>query len=444
MLSPTPAVDVSSLRRKVAWRVLPIAFLLYIASYLDRANIAFAKLRMAGDLKFSDGVFGQGIGIFFLGYLILGIPGALIVERLSARKLFVSILITWGIISASTAFVRTPAEFYLARFILGIAEAAFFPGIIVYFTHWFLQGDRAKAISGLLMAIPLSLALGAPLSALMLDLKWLGLAGWQWIFLLEGLPAVLLGVVVFYRFSDRPCDAKWLTAQERDYLESALRAEARLKDQRGRVSVTQAMRHRNVLLLGFGILAANSGGYALGFWLPTTLKSLSGGSDQLALLYSCLFYSCGLISVLVSGKAADRSGVPKWNCAGGMLATGLFLSASVIPGQAFPLRMAWLCMTALAGYSWATPFWTLPTLALSSSAAAVAIGLINMAANLAGYLGNYAMGRLRMDGFGDSSCLVILAACFVIGAALVSFVHVRREPTAGEVGAGSGPGLSQR
>src|ERR1044071_1365951 len=218
------------LRRKVAWRVLPLVFVLYVVAYLDRANVGFAKLRMASDLKFSEEVFGLGIGIFFIGYLSLEIPGALLVERWSARKWFARILISCGFISALTAFVRTPSQFYLARFFLGVAEAGFFPGIIVYFTHWFTSRDRARALSGLIIAVPLSLALGAPVSALLLDANWLGLAGWKWLFIIEGLPAVLLGIVTLLVLTDRPRDAKWLTPAERDYLEQALAAEARAKD----------------------------------------------------------------------------------------------------------------------------------------------------------------------------------------------------------------------
>jgi len=210
------AIDPAALRRKVAWRVLPLVFVIYIVAYLDRANVGFAKLRMASDLKFSEEVFGLGIGIFFIGYLILEIPGALLVERWSARKWFARILISWGFISALTAFVRTPMQFYVARFLLGVAEAGFFPGIIVYFTHWFANRDRGRALSGLVMAVPFSLAMGAPVSALLLDANWLDLAGWKWLFILEGLPAVLLGMVTLIWMTDRPRNARWLTPGERD------------------------------------------------------------------------------------------------------------------------------------------------------------------------------------------------------------------------------------
>jgi ACS family tartrate transporter-like MFS transporter len=417
-------IDFAVLRRKVAWRVLPLVVVMYFVSYLDRANVAFAKLRMANDLKFSEEVFGLGIGIFFIGYLILEIPGALLVERWSARKWFSRILITWGIISALTAFVQTSGQFYCIRFLLGVAEAGYFPGIIVYFTHWFTQGDRSRALSGLLLAVPLSLALGAPLSALLLDVNWLGLAGWRWLFIIEGLPAVVLGCGVLFWMTDRPHQAKWLTANERDYLADRLAAEARAKDNAGKVSVRQALRLPNVWLLVLSIFIANTGGYALAFWLPTTIKNLSGGSDRATLLYSCVYYTCGAVSVILAGQSADRSGERKWHCVAGMVATGVFLSCSAISGQAFGLTMLWLCLTALSAYFWISPFWTLPTLALNASAAAVAIGLINMAANLAGYLGNHVTGWLRSHGYSESVCLLFLAICFAAGGLLLSRLKV--------------------
>src|SRR6185436_3236865 len=201
-------IEPDALRRKIAWRILPFVFLLYIVAYLDRANVGFAKLRMDHDLKFSEEVFGLGIGIFFIGYLFLEIPGALLVERWSARKWFVRILISWGFVSALTAFVHTPMQFYVARFLLGVAEAGFFPGIIVYFTHWFTSRDRGRALAGLVMAVPFSLALGAPVSGLLMQINWLGFAGWKWLFILEGLPAVVLGVATIFVFKDRPRDAR--------------------------------------------------------------------------------------------------------------------------------------------------------------------------------------------------------------------------------------------
>lgn len=420
--SQNPSVDPDALQRKVAWRVLPWVFLLYIVAYLDRANVGFAKLRMKEDLQFSEEVFGLGLGIFFIGYLILEIPGALLVERWSARKWFARILITWGLLSALTAFVRTPGEFYAARFFLGVAEAGFFPGIIVYFTHWFPSARRGRALAGLVMAVPFSLAMGAPVSALLLDVQWLGLAGWKWMFILEGLPAVVLGVATLFYMTDRPRHAAWLTATERDYLEGVLAAEAKSKE--GGTTLMQALRQRNVWLLALGIFATNTGGYALAFWLPTTVKNLSGGSDKAALFYSGLFYSFGLLSVFISGRSSDRTGDRKWHCVAGQVFTSIFLAGSTIPGQPFAAIMVWLCATALAAYFWPTPFWALPTLTMTASAAAVSIGFINMCANLAGYLGNHATGWLRSHHASETVCLLFLAGCYLVGGILVSFVKV--------------------
>jgi ACS family tartrate transporter-like MFS transporter len=441
----TPAVvpvDEDALRRKVAWRLLPFVFVLYIVSYLDRANAGFAKLAMAGDLKFSEDVFGLGFAIFFIGYLVLEIPGALLVERWSARKWFARILISWGFCSALTALVRTPGEFYVARFLLGVAEAGFFPGIIVYFTHWFTSRDRGRALAGLVMAVPFSLAMGAPVSAQLLKLDWLGLAGWKWLFLLEGLPAVGLGVATWWYLTDRPRDAKWLTPAERSWLQTRLEEEARAKLAAGEMSIGQALRLRNVWWLALGIFATNTGGYAFGFWLPTALQSLSGDTTSAALRWSGLVYACGLLSVFVAGRSSDRTGDRKWHCVAGQVFAGVFLALSALPGQTFPTVMMWLCATGLAAYFWPTPFWALPSLTLTSSAAAVSIGFINMCANLAGFLGNYQVGWLRAHGFGERALLLLMAGWYAAGGVFVACVRVppRRVETA-EAGAAEKTGV---
>jgi ACS family tartrate transporter-like MFS transporter len=407
--------------------VLPFVFLLYIVAYLDRANAGFAKLVMADDLRFSEEVFGFGFGIFFIGYLILEIPGALLVERWSARKWFARILISWGFISALTAFVKTPAQFYVVRFFLGVAEAGFFPGIIVYFTHWFGNRDRARALSGLVMAVPFSLALGAPVSALLLNVQWLDLKGWQWMFLSEGLPAVALGIATLFYLTDRPRNAHWLSPAERAALQGQLDAEARAKEASGKTSVGRALRLPTVWLLALGIFATNTGGYAFTFWLPTAIKGVSGASPNAVLWWSGLVYACGLVSVFLSGQSSDRTGDRKWHCVIGQLFSALFLSLSTIPGQPFWLVMTWLCATGFAANFWPSPFWALPTLTLGAAAAAVSIGFINMCANLAGYLGNDQFGWLKAHGFSDRVCLLFLAGCYLVGGILISCVRVSKE-----------------
>ncbi|MBI2926265.1 MAG: MFS transporter [Verrucomicrobia bacterium] len=427
MAAPTLTLAVAdTTRRKVAWRILPFVFLLYIIAYLDRANVAFAKLNMTADLKFSETVFGLGAGIFFIGYLVLEIPGALIVERWSARKWFARILISWGLCTVLVGFVRTPMEFYLARFLLGVAEAGFFPGIIVYFTHWFASRDRAHALSGLVMAIPFGLALGAPVSGLILKLDWLGLAGWRWVFILEGLPAVVLGVVTLFYLTDWPHEARWLEPHEREWLTEKLTAEQRAKQARGRVSIWQALRERNVWLLALGICAANTGGYAFGFWLPTTIQQASGGSASAAAAWAALPYACGFFAVFLAGQSSDRTGERRLHTALGMALTAVFLAASTMPGQSFAGVMGWLCLTAAAAYFWPAPFWVLPTLTLTESAAAAAIGFINCFASLGGFFGSPVFGWLRDHGFSYRTCLLFLASCYLLGAVLICAVRTTK------------------
>lgn len=425
------AVDPATVRFKVFWRVVPLIFVLYVIAYLDRANAGFAKLRMGEALGFSDEVFGWGFGIFFAGYLLLEIPGALLVEHWSARKWFARILVTWGLCSMGMALVRTPAQFYLARFLLGLAEAGFFPGIIVYFTHWFPRADRGRSMAGMVLGVPISLALGARASGWLLELNAWGVAGWQWVFLIEGFPAVALGLCVPWLLADRPAQAKWLTACEREWLERSLAAEQRETAAAGGARLGQALRQPTVWLLALGILAANTGGYAMLFWLPTVVKDLLVQTSRAAeptdvLNWIGLTYLCGLAGVWAAGKATHRLREWKWHCAAGMALTGACLIGSAWPGQSWGALFAWLCLAGFFAYFWPTPFWVLPTLSLSSSAAAVAIGLINMCANLAGLLGSPIVGRMKTAGFDERACLQFLAGCYLAGGVLIACIRIPR------------------
>lgn len=418
-----------SARRKVAWRTLPLLFLLYVVAYLDRTNVSAAKLKMGGDLHFSEAVFGWGIGLFFAGYLFLEVPGALLVERWSARKWFARILVTWGACSMAMALVETPAQFYAARFLLGLAEAGFFPGVIVYFTHWFPRKERARALTGMLVGIPICLASGAYLSGWLLEQSWLGLRGWQWVFVAEGAPAVLLGAAVPFLLTDRPRQAKWLTPEEREWLESTLEAERRETAALGTVPLGEVLKLRTVWLLGLGIFATNVGGYAFAFWLPTTVKGLLAATgrdsgDANVLNWSALVFLCGLPGVLISGWSSDRTRDRKWHCVAGQLGAGTFLALSVVPDQPWEAVFAWLCLAGFCAHFWYTPFWVLPTLGLTLSAAAVAVGVINMCANLAGGVGSPIIGEMRKAGLGDEACLLFLAASFGLGAVFVSMIRV--------------------
>ena len=430
-MSDPSTVDPRVVRRKVAWRILPLIFLLYIISYLDRANVGFAKDRMQEKLNFSKDVFGDAVGIFFIGYLLLEIPGALIVERWSARKWFTRILITWGCCSMGMALVQTPNQFYIARFLLGLAEAGFFPGVIVYFAHWFPRKDRARALGGLVLGVPFSLALGARVSGWLLQANWFGLDGWQWVFLIEGLPAVLMGFALPFLLTDRPRDAKWLTPAERDWLETTLEAERNEAAKIGGSTLKQALRKPTVWLLALGILATNIGGYILVFWMPTTVNSMlleirGSATETDSMNWLSVIYACGFVGVLVSGQSSDRTGDRKWHCVTGQVMSGLFLIACIIPGQTWGMVFFWLCLAGFFVWFWPSPFWTLPSQTLSASTAAVSIGFINMSANFAGSLGSPIVGR--MNGYRDG--LLFAAICFLVGGAIIAMLHAPRIPSA--------------
>ncbi len=431
-MDPVPEnVSAPGLRRKLAWRILPLVFVLYVIAYLDRANIAFASLgmRKSHDSWLTDDVYGWGTSIFYAGYLILEIPGALIVEHWSARKWFARILITWGICSMAFAFVETAWHFYVARFLLGLAEAGFFPGVIVYFTHWFPRADRGRALSCMIFGIPISGAIGSQLAAYLMSQSWFGLDGWQWVFLIEGAPAVLLGVLVPFLLTDWPSQATWLTPAERAWLTATLERERAEAQAAGSIGLGQVLRQPTVWILALGILVTNTGGYALGFWLPTFLDNMlkapadTAFASTNALHYIGLVYLAQIAGVFVSGQSSDRTGERKWHCIFGQVGAGVFLVMSLIPLQPFALVMVWLCCMGFCALFWPSPFWVLPTMSMSPSAAAVSIAFINICANLA--FGPAIVGMMKTFGFEDAACMLLLAGCYVAGGVIIAMLRVR-------------------
>jgi MFS transporter, ACS family, tartrate transporter len=435
-MSLDPGVLPQVVRRKVAWRIVPLVFVLYLIAYLDRANVGFARLRMKESLPWlDDDVFGLASGFFFFsGYLLLEIPGALIVEHWSARKWFTRILITWGFCSMAMAFVQTPGQFYLARFLLGLAEAGFFPGVIVYFTHWFPRADRSRALSGLVFGVPVSMAIGSQLSAFIMQHDWLGYAGWQWVFLIEGAPAVLCGFALPFLMTDRPSQASWLAPAEREWLEQTLHRERTEAAVAGGVTLGQALRQPSVWILALGILATNTGGYAMGFWLPTFMDNMlrapvdAAATDVSAptnaLYYLGLVYLSMLAGVFVSGQSSDRTGERKWHCIAGQVGAGVFLGISLIPGQPFGAVMLWLCLMGFCALFWPSPFWVLPTMSMSASAAAVSIGFINICANVGGLLGSPIVGKMKTFKYTDTECMLFLACCYAAGGVIIAMLRV--------------------
>lgn len=409
-------------RRKTSRRILPFVFLLYIVAYLDRANVAFAKTTMSAALGFSEAVFGFGTGIFFAGYLLLEIPSAIVVEKWSARRWLARILISWGFCTVLVGLVRTPGEFYTARFILGAAEAGFFPGVIVYLTHWFVATDRARAMAGFIMAIPVALAVGGPLSALILKL-----AGWRGVFILEGLPAIVLGFVTLRYLTDHPREAKWLEPDERAWLSNELDRERRRKRAASPASAWRALVDRNVLLLAFTLLLANIGAYAFVLWLPQTLEKVWGVSGAGASALSIVPFGGAVLTVWVSGRVSDRWRRRKTQVSLLSLLTALFFALSVVPGQPPWMVLAWLCTTAAVVFAWPPPFWVLPTLSLGEVAAAASIGLINSIGNFGGFVGPSVVGYLLSRRYSFAFTVVLLSLSFALAGTLVLFVRERHD-----------------
>ncbi|MEN6536622.1 MAG: MFS transporter [Bryobacteraceae bacterium] len=410
--------------RKISARILPFVFLLYIVAYLDRANVAFAKLPMSADLGFSEAVYGFGAGLFFVGYLLLEIPGALIVERWSARRWIARILVTWGVCTVGVGLVRTPLEFYAARFLLGSAEAGFFPGILVYLTHWFPSRERARAMAGFIVAIPIGLALGGPISAAILRCHWFGLAGWRWMFILEGVPAILLGFVALAYLTDRPRQARWLDTEERQWLEAELEREKRAKLATGVVSVWRGLCNRDSMLLAAALFFANIGSYSFLFWLPGIVQKVSRLSPYLSNTLVAIPFVAGALGAVTCGRSSDRAGERKLHAIVPLVMAGVFFPLSASFGESFTLTLLFSSLAAAAVYAWPPPFWVLPTLTLTDSAAATAIGGINSIGNLGGFVGPTVVGYLLSRGWALSTTMTISTTGFVLSAVLIAAIRV--------------------
>ncbi len=297
LLSPAESSDIAwRARRCIALRLLPFLFFLYVIAFVDRMNVGAAALEMPRDLGFSDRVVGLGAGIFFLGYFLLQIPGALIAERWSARRWISRVMIAWGILTLLMAFIHTAREFYLVRFLVGAAEAGFFPAVVVYLSHWFRCGDRAKALAVFYAAMPLSYVIGSPLAGVLLGLSWFGLRGWRWLFILEGVPAILMGFVALVYLTDWPRQAHWLAPEERNWIAAQLDREKKAVQSVRSYGIWQALCHRDVLLLTLCYFCAATGSYGIGFWLPTILKRLSGKTDLAVTLLASLPYLAGFLT----------------------------------------------------------------------------------------------------------------------------------------------------
>jgi len=412
---------------RVTARLLPFLLLLYIISWLDRVNVGFAKLQMNADLGMSDTAFGFGAGIFFLAYAACEIPSNFLLVRFGARLWIARIMITWGLISAGMMFVQGETSFYVMRFLLGVAEAGFLPGIVFYLSQWFPRLHRARAVSWFMIGIPLSIVFGGPLSGWIMDRfdEYLGLHGWQWMYLAEGLPAVLLGFVVLAFLTEKPADARWLTAEQREWLSARIFSEHTEAQTRQRLSFRAALEHPTVWLLALIMFCCQTGSYGLTLWVPTIVKGLSGYSDFEVGLFSAIPYLAAAAGMILVGRSSDRSGerflhvaVPSVIGALGFIATGMITAPMA--------AMIALSVAAVGDYSTRGPFWALPGKFLTGSAAAAGIALINAMGAMGGFIGPYAVGYLKDATGSFASALYLLAGILFIGAVLTMVLRRSR------------------
>jgi MFS transporter, ACS family, tartrate transporter len=409
--------------RKIALRLLPFLFILYITNYLDRTSVAYAAIGMSRTLGFSDRVFGLGAGIFFVSYVALQIPGALMVEHWSARRCISLIMIAWGSLTVLTGLVHTPGQLYTARVLLGAAEAGFFPGVVVYLSHWFIRKDRAKAASRFMAAIPLSFIVGSPLAGWILGHPWLGVDGWRWLFALEGLPAILLGTVAFYYLTDWPREAAWLAPEQREWIENQLRKEKPAHDQK--ITAWQALHSRPILLLAAVAFLEYFVAYTVAFWLPTILKRQSGFSDLRVGLIGTLPYVVALMGMLINGWHSDKMGERRWHSAIPQFIAAIALFALIMLPTSTRVSVTFFTLMCLM-WAFLPVFWAMPGEILSESAAAAGVGMINAVGSVAGFAGPFAFGYLNSLTGSYSYGLALMMVCVIAGGVLVLQVPAAR------------------
>ena len=412
-------------RRRVAYRLLPFVFLLYIVNYIDRVNVSFANLRMSADLGFSDRVYGLGVGMFYLTYVLFEIPGAIIVERWSARKWIARIMISWGIVTILTGFVHTATQFYVARFLLGAAESSFFPGVIVYLTHWFCVRDRGRAIACLYAANPAAALIGSPLAGWILGVHWRSLAGWRWLFILEGIPAIVVGIITFFYMTDRPGQAPWLPRDERDWLVSELQVELQAKKKIRNYTITEAFCDLRILRLILAYFLALTGSLGTIYWIPTFVKRLSGLSNQTVTSLLLIPALMGIAALLINGWHSDKTAERHWHSAIPLIAAGSMFALLTAFHHEVPLAIACLLTGSGFLYGYYPAFWAIPTMMLSEAAAAATFGLINSIGQLGGFAGNYVIGFLNDQTHSLAASFGFIALVYVAAGGLILSLRVR-------------------
>ncbi|CAG9200879.1 Putative metabolite transport protein NicT [Paraburkholderia tropica] len=404
--------------RKAAWRFMPLLFVCYVVAYLDRVNVGFAKLQMLNDLNFSEAVYGLGAGLFFVGYFLFEVPSNLLLHRVGARRWIARIMVTWALLSLATAWVTTPTMFYVVRFLLGVAEAGFYPGMILYLTYWFPSQRRGKMMAVLTAGNPVSGMLGGPLSGYIMHAfaGVAGHAGWQWLFIIESVPAIALGIIVFFFLDDRVKDAHWLSDEEKAHILQEVEGDAA-----GRThgSFKDAVSSAWVWLLGLILFGIIMGSYAIGFWQPTIIKA-SGVNDPLTVgLLSTIPYTCALIAMMLVGRSADRLRERRWHVSAPALVAALGFCLCALSGNQIVPAMIGLSLAAAGIISALPMFWALPTSFLGGTAAAAGIALINSTGNLAGFVSPSVMGWLKTETHSLTSGLYLVAGSLTLSAILI-------------------------
>ena len=427
----TPALDPLQQKlvvSKVTKRLVAFAFICYVVAYVDRVNIGFAATELQRDLGLSDAAYGIGGGLFFLGYCLFEIPSNLLLERIGARIWIARIMIVWGLVSMATMFVTGVSSFYAARVLLGMAEAGFFPGMVLYLTYWIPAAERARTGALFMMAAPIAIIVGAPVSEMILSLdRHAGLAGWQWLFVLEGAPAVVLGLVALRVLTDRPEQASWLAPREREWLGATMAAERAARMQRGHASVFEAFSSPKVWLLCTVYFLNTLVTYGVFLWLPKILRELSGTSGWRLTAITSVPFVCALIGMILIGRHSDRTGERK----GHVAACALTAATGLIVGAAFtdnlPLLVLSFAFSQVGQRSVMSVFWSIPPLVLGGAGAAAGIALINAVGNLGGFVGPSVMGWLRQETGGYGGGMLVLASGLIVAAGLVMTIQLPRE-----------------
>jgi D-galactonate transporter len=429
MAASPPAIETDPIGaaaiRAVTWRIVPFLMLCYLVAFIDRVNLGFAALEMNHDLGFSATVYGWGAGLFFIAYFICEVPSNLLLEKVGARRWIARIMISWGLVSACMALVSGVTSFYVVRLLLGAAEAGFFPGVILYLTFWFPREHRARIVGIFMVAIPVSSFLGSPISGALLGTDgWLGLRGWQWLFIIEAIPAILLGIAVLFLLPDKPHNAPWLTEDQRRWLVNKLASENTRATGLNTPSLFELLKHPRVLVLALVYAGSVATNYGLTYWQPQMIKSF-GLSNLATGFVNAIPFFVGSIAMILWGRRSDRVGERVWHTAIALIVSAIGLASCLYISALIPTVIA-LSVALIGCYALKGPFWALSTEWLSAATAAAGIAQINAIGNLAGFVGPFLLGYIK-DATGSYALgLLPMISLAVIGA--IAVLIMGRQP----------------